>query len=100
MESSHYVSERSLNKINKETSSIMANGLHQFYASYCDFKQKLIERAYLKQNDDDFQALTAQQLVRPLIFLCCLCGVATFIFIGEIVAFQWKHRNSNQIHGN
>lgn len=68
----------------------MAIGLHEFYSSFCDFKQKLIERTLLKDKSDDYRALAMDQLIRPVIALLCLCGAATIIFIAEILLFKWK----------
>lgn len=93
LESDHYVPERVINKLDKTTSSMMENGLHEFYLSLAIFKQKLIDRAYLEQIDDDFKALTAEQLKRPMIVLSYLLGVAMIIFITECIISKWKHRN-------
>lgn len=101
LESSHYVPKRLITSIDKATSSIMANGLHQFYMTFCDFKQKLIERthSYLQSDDDDDdddQALTMKQLKRPLILLLGMCAITVLVFIAEIVVYKWNNRRRNR----
>lgn len=99
LESDHYVTDRTIKKLDQTTSFMVENGIHKFYLSLAIFKQKLIDRAYLEQIDDDFQALTVEQLKRPMILLFYLWGMATIIFIAEMTIFKWiycnRRRNSN-----
>lgn len=89
LESDHHVPERIIKRLDHATSSMVENGLHKFYLSLAIFKQKLIDRAYLEQIDDDSQALTIEQLKRPMIVLFYLWGTATIIFICEMTIFKW-----------
>lgn len=86
-----------LKKINKATSSIAENGLHQFYDSFIAFQRNFIERDHLKQQDEDIQALTVEQLRRPMILVFFLWGVAIVIRIAEIIAIKWRHWRNHQI---
>lgn len=84
-----------MKKIDKATSTMMQNGLHQFYTNFADFKQKFLVREYLSEKDDDLQALTAEQLKRPMILMSCLFGVAIVIWMAEIIIFRWKNRRTH-----
>lgn len=87
-----------LKKINEATSSMMEYGFHQFYTSIATFKQKLVDRVFLDQDDDDLYALTMAQLSRPLVFLLLLCGLASIVFVAEIINFKWRNlRNQRAI---
>lgn len=72
---------------------MVENGLHEFYLSLAIFKQKLIDRAYSEQVDDDFKALTVEQLRRPMKHLFYLWGMVMIVFITEYIISKWKHRN-------
>lgn len=93
LQSDHYVPERLLNKIDKRTSAMMENGMHQFYTSFTNFLRKLFARQFARSDDDDSQALTMSQLKRPMIFIFGLWGVAIIVFIAEIIIFKWKNRS-------
>lgn len=80
-----------LKMINKATISIAENGLHQFYDSFSAFQQSIIERDHLEPEDEDIQALTVDQLWRPMILVFYLWGVTIVICIEEIIAFKRKH---------
>lgn len=78
----------------------MANGLHKFYTSLADFNQKLIGRVYSNGDEDELKALTMEQLRKPMILIICLWGVATTIFLIEMILFKWNNfkrkRNRNR----
>lgn len=96
LESDHYVSDRLIKNINKATSSMIESGLHSFYMSLNSFKQQFIERAYFSQTDDAFQALTTQQLKRPMILVFYLWATAVIVFIAEALVSKWNQwRNQN-----
>lgn len=87
-----YASERTLKKIDKVTSSMMSSGLYQFYISFAEYKQKLAERVKSAQDEDDnFRALTMDQLKRPMLFIFGLWSLAVVIFIMEHIISKWKH---------
>lgn len=88
-----YVSDRLLTRINKFTSSVMQSGINRFYVSYTRFKRNILERAYLDDENDNFHALTADQLKRPMILVFCLWGVALIVFIAEIAVSKYRNRN-------
>lgn len=92
LESENYVPERLSKRIDEATSSMMESGLHQFFTSYAHFRDGLHLRAFNGQQDDDDheQALTIEQLIRPMKLIFCLWGVALTIFTVEIVVFKWN----------
>lgn len=91
--SKYYVPDRMLKKIDQTTSSIMENGLSQFFSSFTAIKRKLIERATLGTvNDNEFQALSVEQLKRPMILLFGICAAATILLIAEIIIFRCSNR--------
>lgn len=92
LETHGYASERTLEKIDKVTNAMMSSGLHQFYISFAEYKQKLTERVKSAQDeDDDFRALTMDQFRRPMLFIFGLWSVAVAIFIMEHIISKWKH---------
>lgn len=97
LESHHLVSDRTVKKINKATNSMMESGFFKFYMSMTSFTQKLIERAYLDRNDDEFRALEFNQLRRPLILLIGLWGFTTIILMVEIIVFKWNNRRRRAV---
>lgn len=92
LESDHYVPERVFKKIDQATSLMMESGLYQFYTSLAAFKQKFVEQTYSNQDDDDdnLQALTMQQLKRPMFLLFSLWAVAKAIFIAEMLVAKFN----------
>lgn len=89
-----------LKKVDKTTSSMMENGLSQFFLSFTEFKRKILHRANSDaEDDDDFKAMSFEQLKRPLILLFGICGMAIVIFIVEVIIFRCgnrRARNSRQ----
>lgn len=70
----------------------MESGLFKFYSSFVEFKEKFSQQMLMNHDDDDFKALTMQQLKRPTIFFLTLCGFAIIIFILEIIISSWENR--------
>lgn len=95
LESDHYIADRTMKMIDKTTSSMMENGLFKFYTSLASFKQKFIERN--SQHENDFQALSMNELKRPMKLLLGLCAFATFIFLFEFAISKWRNwRNQHR----
>lgn len=94
LESGQYVPDRLMEKIDKTKSSMMENGLYQFYLDFAAYRQKLNRRIPTNQEDDDLQALTMEQLERPLVRILCIWSVAMIIFILEFIKMKWSCRTS------
>lgn len=101
--SNQYISERTITKIDKVTSSLAEHGFYQFYQSIADFaKKKWSQKFYMSSrnsnNEDDlFQAIAVEQFKKPISIVLYLNGIATIIFIAEIFIFKWlKWRNCMQ----
>lgn len=90
LESSHLVSERLIEKIDRASSAMMESGLHQFSTNLNDFKQEFIDRELEIGEENGFRALTMQQLNRPMILIFCLWAFAMIIFITEKIGFELK----------
>lgn len=101
LESDRYISERMLKNVDKATSSIVENGLHQFYTSLSDFKQQLLNRNQLIQEEEEaVHALTMQQLQKILFYMLLHLCIGAIVFIAEIIISKWKkwRYNDNQHH--
>lgn len=93
IQSDRPVAVRFLEHVNKVTDLMTESGLHEFYKSYAFLKEKYMQRAFMNQTeDDDMQALTVEQIKRPLFLVFCLFGIATTVFIAELVIVKWKNR--------
>lgn len=76
--------------IDKTTSSMTDNGLYQFYKSFTVFLMKLRAEKLSNAEEDDFRALTFDELRGPLIFCVYLVGFAWIIFLAEIIIIKLK----------
>lgn len=85
MNSHQYIPERIINKVNKVTSSMMANGLHQFYEMFADYLITLRAHKILRVEDDDFRVISIEDLRIPLIFCSFLLAIALIIFLIESI---------------
>lgn len=81
-----------LQKINKAISSIMENGLFQFYTNFGAFQEKLDAREILGDEAPIFQPVPLESLQRPIKLILCLYGVALCLFLMEMMVHKWKNR--------
>lgn len=75
------------------------HGFYQFYHSLLDFQRN--NNSYfirsIIRNDDDLQLITIKQMRKPIIIFLYLNGIATIIFVAEILIYKWlKWRNCKQ----
>lgn len=47
-------------------------------------------------SEEDDQALTMEQLKRPMILIVCLWGMSIMIWIAEIIIYRWKNRRNHE----
>lgn len=95
--SNEYVPERVIEKIYKSTSSIMENGLNQFYESYSAFLFKLRGRTVI---GDDIKHKTiyahSVSMQGPLIMYLFNLILSLVVFMVEVIIHvitQRHHRN-------
>lgn len=94
--SDRYISERMIAKIDKVTNSMAEQGFYQFYHSISDFSQKWVFGKFDK-DEVDLQSITIEQLRRPIMIILLLNGIASILFVAEILIFKWlKWRNREQ----
>lgn len=75
---------------------MIESGLYAFYMSLNSFKQQYMERIYLSETDDEFRALTVEQLKRPMLLVFALWTVAVIVLIVEHIISKWNNwRNRN-----
>lgn len=97
--SDQYVPERMLRKVDKVTSSMMESGLHHFYRTFAEFRSKFSQRPNEHQDTDDILVLEIDQMIRPMKIIFCLWGLATVLFITEVIVHKWnKWRNPSHHH--
>lgn len=96
LKSDEYIPERMVNKIDETTSSMMENGLYNFYKSFYTFMLELRQSKILKQNGhNDEKGLTMDQMMFPFIlYLVCL-SICLIVFLIEIIVFKLKNRKRN-----
>lgn len=93
-QSDRYIPDRMLERIEKASSSMMENGLYQFFTSFVAFQRKLFEQSYnSKSDEDDMLPLTFEQLIRPLFLVFSLWGISIVIFAIEIMVYKWRNWN-------
>lgn len=59
-----------------------SNGI---FDSFSDFIYDLIEILKPRLDDENFHALTMDQLTIPIMLIICVYGLAIWIFLGEIL---------------
>lgn len=89
--SNQNIPELMRNKIDKTTSQMMENGLHQFYTRTTTFLTKLRSQRILTVKSEETHALNISELKGPLIFCSYLIGFALFILLLE---FMLKRHSS------
>lgn len=92
MAGSQDVPEHIKMKVEKATSSMIESGFYQFYEGFAMFITKLLAKNLpsIEADDDEWRALTVDNLKAPLIFCLCLMGFAWFVFILEILIHKIK----------
>lgn len=81
-----YVSDRMIQKIDSKTSSIMENGLHQFYHSFSTYLLELKGSRFLEQDEEeDTSTLNMQQIIRPLIHHFGLLAICLGFLLIEFI---------------
>lgn len=76
---------------------MMENGLHQFYRSFSTFLMDLIENLNHNRDNDDIQALTMEQLKIPFIIFIVLLGLASIVFVIEVIVYHFNKLSSRRI---
>lgn len=92
--SNQCISERTINKIDKVSSSMAEHGFYQFYQSLVDFQQNwmVVEVGMITHKDNyevNLEPITIEQLKKPIIIALCLNGIATILFVAEICVYKW-----------
>lgn len=91
MVSEHYVPNTVLKSIDRKSSLMMSSGLHHFYTKYSEFMMEMRSKIeHREENDEESQALTMEQLQRPLVVIFYLWGGSLGIFIIEILIYHFK----------
>lgn len=100
LETFRHVPDRQLKKINKVTSTMMTNGLYQFYTSFAEFKQHFMFQEWSCQaiDDVDFHAFTLNQLRRPMLVIFGLWALATICFIVEHIVYKIMYWLGCRVH--
>lgn len=83
-----YVPIRLMNKIDTVTESIAENGLKTFYISMDTFKRNFFQKTFLEHEVDESEALTLDQLKRPMMLVFILWGVAIIIHLIQKFVFK------------
>lgn len=97
LESQDLIPSRYRKKFNKVTSSMIESGLYRFYTSFADYKFKLRRRIHSSEDDENFQALTIQQLRRPMVLIFGLWTLSIVVFIAEHIFHKWQNWRSCRV---
>lgn len=88
--SERFIDERTIQRVDRIASSMSENGLYQFYNSFAEFSYKsYISHNNPQSNDGEIPPITMQQFKRMMLFILCLNGSATVVFLAEILIFMW-----------
>lgn len=94
-----YVTEQMINQIDEMTSVLMESGLDRFYESFSEFLFNLYSRTNFDEARNDVQSITREFIKAPLLLYFRLLGVASIIFVTEIVSHHInKLRSRRRIH--
>lgn len=85
MAANDHVTDRLKNKIDRATSAMMENGLHQFYKSFTAYLTEMRAQKLKRTEDDELHALTIDDLKGPLIFCSYLLSFILFVFFIEVI---------------
>lgn len=96
------IPQRVIDKINQLTMSMVEHGFDYFYDSINEFSQKrLIEKLKIvhfhmrgkknEEDDQDLQPVTVEQLWPVIYIILSLNGIATIIFVAEILYSKWQN---------
>lgn len=98
--SNKYVPERMKNKIDKRTSSIMENGLHQFYENLSAYLEKLRAQKLLNSEEDDGNnhAINMGDLKSALMFCAYVLMFAWFMLLLEVIMYKQQMRRNRRVH--
>lgn len=92
-----YISNRMIQKIDGKTSSIMENGLYQFYQSFSTYLLELKGSKFVKRDEeDDESALNMQQLIKPLIHHFGLLAICLGFLLIEVIIYR-RHQLLNRL---
>ena len=94
LNSKNFIDDRTIQKVNRITRSMMENGMYEFYNSYTHFQSKLHGHSKFipEADDDDITPLTFQQMRRFMVFTLSLYGIAVLLFVcAEFFVFKWKN---------
>lgn len=106
--SKYYIPERSIEKIQQATQTIVENGLSRFFESFSDFLFQLNMNSF-KYSDFKTQLeidydndiintdiiLTVDKLKPALIFLVCMMTLSLIVFIIEVIVYHVKKRQNS-----
>lgn len=104
--SKHFVPERIINQIDRRSHLMMSGGFHRFYDSLAAHlakvraRQRELEREATDgggvvddDDDEDFQSFTFKQFVGVMLQRFAWLGLASLVFVIEIITHLIKQRN-------
>lgn len=66
------------------------NALKNLFDSVSEYIYDFIETLRPRQHDENFYVLSMGQLTIPIMLIACIYGIAIWIFLGEILLFNWR----------
>lgn len=92
--SDEFIPQRMVKKIEQVTLSMVEYGFGKFYDSISDFNRQLyvsFRRGYKEKDDDLLLPITIEQIWPVIIIVLSLNGIATIIFVAEILYYKWRN---------
>lgn len=90
--SSDYLSQQTIDKFSRATSSLMESGLFEFYSSMANFWFQIGTRSESSEEVDDEPAITLYEFRYPLV-MCCGCFLfALMAFVSEMIFFHVRDK--------
>lgn len=90
--SEHHIPDLIKDKIDQITSSMTENGLHSFFKQLTKYLTNL-QTKKLSNADEDFRALTMEDLNAPITVCLYLLGFALIVFTVEVIIYRIRMRS-------
>lgn len=90
------IPQQMIDQIDHIAMSMVEHGFDKFYYSVAEAYMKRVTNEYeisflLEEEDDQLQSIAIEQIWPVIYIVLSLNGIATIIFVAEILHYKWKN---------